>query len=159
KTEARPVYQALREAVLPELRPEEIFLYPQPLGRGNLRQPRSVGKLLAQWAAKANQVDDLRKCIEGRQGQSMAEIPAHVLLGLLGLEGKDAALAQTNLNWLLQRLQKDNLQNTAELSCHVALPALFRAESTEQAVPLLEASAKGLANNDNSGGIRVTLAR
>ena len=60
---AESVYQALRDAVLPATRPNEIFLYAPPLSSTALRRPQSVGALLATAAVHAGKVDDLKAAI------------------------------------------------------------------------------------------------
>src|SRR5207253_7398805 len=132
------VYETLAGVVLPELRPEEIFLYPRPLHDGQVQKPRSTGKLLVDWAVRADRAAAARQRVESRQKEAMAELNAHILLAQLGLAAKDLKLLQAQLDWLGQRLQKDNLQNTAELACHVALPALYTRETAKTALPLVE---------------------
>ena len=43
------VYETLREAVIPEGRPSEIFAYPRPIAAGSDNQPRNVAALLVRW--------------------------------------------------------------------------------------------------------------
>src|SRR5262249_25545049 len=108
---AEGVYETLAAAVLPEFRPGEIFLYPRPLSQGGIQQPRSVGRMLAQWAVQANRAEDLRQRLAARQNQALAELSAHVGLAQLGVAGKDVKLTVDQLEWLGQRMQKDTLRN------------------------------------------------
>ena len=74
---ARPadrVYETLRQVVMPEARPAEIFLYAQPIGPAQALRPRSVGAMLAAWAVKADQVDDLARKIDARKSQPLAQL-------------------------------------------------------------------------------------
>ncbi|MBX6316098.1 MAG: hypothetical protein IRY99_24770, partial [Isosphaeraceae bacterium] len=163
KTKAEPaaVYETLRSAVLPEARPGEIFLYPRPLAYG-AQNPRSVGRLLAAWAVRAGKVEDLKQRIEARKGQPIAELPALVLLGQLGLEAQDQPLLSRILDALAQRLQKDSLQTTTELACHVAVPALGAVGGAPGSLAVLEQAAKNLASQPNEeplGGLLILMAR
>jgi tetratricopeptide (TPR) repeat protein len=159
---AAGVYEVLREAVLPEARPAETFLYPQPLGSGNVRNPNSVSRFLVRAAVKASRVDDLRKRIDARKSQPMSELPSQVLLGQLALESKDAAGATAALEGLAKRLKSDSLKTTAEQACLVALPALDLPETEKPAVAVLEQAAKNLGSDQNEeprGTLQLALVR
>lgn len=162
KTPAIDVYEALANVVLPALRPAEIFLYARALSAGSVQRPRSAGKLLSQWAVQAERADELRKRVEARQGQPLAELPARILLAQVGLAGKNAKLAEANLDWLGQRMQKDTLQNTAELTCHVAVPALYASDTMKTALPVLEKAIKNLSGHNSEepvGSVMLAVAR
>src|SRR5205814_8917618 len=118
------VYATLAAAVLPDARRAAVFLYPRRLNFTQPEPARSVGQLLAEAAAQAGKLDDLRRRAEARQDQPLGELSARVLLAHAALAGGDTARAAAALDWLAQRLQKDTLQTTAELVCHAALPAL-----------------------------------
>ncbi|WP_422924867.1 DUF1583 domain-containing protein [Singulisphaera sp. PoT] len=144
------IYEILRDAVLPESRPQEVFLYAQPLanpesyGNTSLPEPRNLGSLLVQAAIDAKQTDDLRKVLEPRRGQLLAEPSASVLLSLLGIGLEDDALAGPALDALVTRLQRDSLLNSATLACQVAIPALGRQGLAPRGEALLEAVLKHL---------------
>jgi tetratricopeptide (TPR) repeat protein len=160
KAPAADVYEALRDAVLPATRPDEVFLYPRPLA-SSVRRPRSAGVLLAEWAARAGRAEELRKRVESRHVQATAEVPAQVLLAGLGLASKDWGLVNRSLEALERRLQKDSLQNSATLACLAALPALDVPEAAGPAIALLERAVKNLASSPGTeplAGLRLALA-
>jgi tetratricopeptide (TPR) repeat protein len=158
---AADVCATLAAVVLPEARPNEVFLYPGTVSYADPQQQRSVGRMLAGWAAKAGKGDDVRKAIDARQAQTLAELPARVLLAQLGMAGKDARMTAEALDWLAARLQKDKLQNTADLACHAALPALDTPDVAKVAYAVVERAAKNLTgqNGNDNGTLLLTLAR
>src|SRR5262249_44676419 len=110
----------------------------------------------------AGKVEDLRKRVEARQAQPLAELPARVLLAQLGLAGKDPALACASLDWLAQRLQKEQLQNTADVACHAAVPALQKADPCKNALPVVERAISNLSGqllDEPTGSLQLALAR
>ena len=60
-----------------------------------------------------------------------------------------------------RRLEKETLQNTAELVCHALLPALTLPAQSGVALPVLERASKTLVtgNNDSAAGVLVAQAR
>jgi tetratricopeptide (TPR) repeat protein len=149
KHPADSVYETLRDIVLPEGRPTEIFLYPRPLA-GSVRHPRSVSEMLARWAARAGKLDDLRQRIETRKGQASADLASEVLLTQRALAGRDWPEAARTLTGLESRLRKDTLQNSAMLACLAALPALDFPETAAPARAVLELAVKNLASRSES---------
>ncbi|HVC99333.1 MAG TPA: DUF1583 domain-containing protein, partial [Pirellulales bacterium] len=139
---AESVYETLAEVVLPEARPAEILIYPQPIQ--GIDEPRSVGRLLARWAVDADSADDLKQRIEARQEQPLAQLPARVLLALLAAAAGDFDVVAEKVTWLEERLKTDGLASSAELACH-AVPGLNFVERSSTALSLLESAAKGLA--------------
>ena len=157
---AAEVYAALRDGVLPEGRPAEIFLYPRPLAQG-VRQTRSVGETLAHWAARAGTLDDLQQRVEARQGQPTADFSGQVLLAQLAFAARDWPTAVKRLEGLETRLKKDTLQNSASLACLAALPALERPETAQAARAVLELAVKNLAASQGTeplAGLHLALA-
>ncbi len=118
----------LRDAVLPAGRPSEVFLYATPLNQGNLRHPQSVGSMLAVRAVKAGKTADLKKAIDTRKGQVMAELAASVLSAQLALAANDVDAATASLKNLAARVKNDSSRATCELACLAALSALDRKE-------------------------------
>jgi tetratricopeptide (TPR) repeat protein len=155
---ASEVYEMLAAAVLPEARPSEVFLYPQVL---NTEPPRSAGRLLAAWAARADKAKDLCKRVEARQAQPMAQLPARVLLAQIASATHEGARTADLARWFGKRLEKESLQNTAELVCHAVLPTLAVPEHSAAALPVLERAGKTLVtgNNNSAGGVLVALTR
>jgi hypothetical protein len=139
---AADLYDLLAEAVLPEARPAEVFLYPQPVRFTAGERPQSIARLLVESAMAANSLDALRKRLEARQDQPLAELPARVLLAQTALAARDHGRAKELLKGLGERLQKDTLRNTAELIAHVAWPALSQPDLEASALPVLEGFAK-----------------
>ena len=158
KLPPKAVYLVLRDAVLPDSRPTEVFLYPQPMAQRSGGVPRSVAASLARWAAKAGMVDDLRARLDTRKGQTMAELPSTVLRGLVALEAKDEPAALQILDQLRDRLTKDSTQATAELACHVALPVVDSPTLGKAAEPILELAIKGLGANQQQQEPLATLS-
>lgn len=161
KVDPAAVYEVLAAAVLPETRPTEVFLYSRAMG-ANVNQPRSVGRLAAEWAAKAGKSQDFRDRIEKRQTQPIAELQSRVLLVQLGIASKDYPLATSALEWLGQRVNKDLLQNTAETACHAAMPALNYPELSKPALNVIDIAVKNLSTTPNPepvGSLRLALAR
>ncbi len=165
KMPASMAYEALRSAVLPEGRPGEVFLYPRPFAQGEIEKPRSVGAILVRRAVEAGQVDDLRRRIEARQDQPMAAVPSRVLAVQLAIATKDEVGAIRLLQGLADRLKRDTLQNTAELACHAAIPALDLPGASNLALPMVEAAARTMAGGDDNniqqtiGPLMLSIAR
>jgi tetratricopeptide (TPR) repeat protein len=171
KAPAEQVYEALRLAVLPDARPAEIFLYARPLiwrdgyqqqGQYELLPPRSAGGLLARWAERAGKTEELRKLIETRKGQPTAELAGEILRALVAQSGTDPGSTERELEALTQRLEKDTQPKTAELACHVALPALNVERTSAAAEALITAAARNLgkqAENTVEPNLLLVLAR
>jgi hypothetical protein len=120
---AERVYETLLEVVLPESRSAEIFIYPQPVKEDG--EPRSVGRLLARWAADARRIDDLKRRIAERRELPTAQLAAHVLSAQLAAVVGDEPAEEECLNWLEEHLKTDKLASSAELARH-ALSAAQR---------------------------------
>lgn len=158
----KAVYTTLRDVVLPEGRPTEVFLYPQPMNGDASRQARSVSSYLARAAVRAGQTDDLRKQLESRKTEALSEFPAQILLGQIALASKDTAALNAALDYLANRLKTDSLQTTATQACLIALPALDFPGTEKQAVSVLETVAKNLSTNEAEeplNTIQLTVAR
>lgn len=117
------IYEALREAVFPESRSQEVFLYPIPLAQ-NPSQPQSVSILLVKAAIQARKTDDLKSQAEQRLQQPLGELSSRILLAQLAMGMRDREGIEEQLKLIAARLKQDSLQNTAELACHVAIPAM-----------------------------------
>ena len=139
-------YQVLRDVVLPAARPDEVFLYATPLNVTALRRPQSVGMLLADWAVKAGKADELKQAITARKGPATAALPLAILSAQLALAMNDPAATGEALKIIAARLKTDTSRNTAELACHVAIPALYRpqAELASAAIGILDSAVKGM---------------
>jgi hypothetical protein len=157
RASSEEIYNVLIEAVLPEARSEEVFLYSrQDQATGN---QSSIGRLLAKAAVEAGQVEDLRRRALARAGQPLGELPAKVLLAHLAIESNDGARAVESLNELSKRLQKDTLQTTAELIGSVAMSAIDHKDLAAAALPLLERAAKNLGANSRFDQAQALLLR
>jgi len=145
------VYATLAAIVLPESRPAEVFLYPRPFNPQNEGSPsysygqpqenyapRSVGKLLVNWAGRAKMTDDLRRRLQQRRQQPRAQLPAEILLTQLALAQGNTEEAESRLETLHKLLQQNSLQHSAELACHVAVPAVKQEATARVALPLVE---------------------
>ncbi len=160
------IYELLRDVVLPEARSKEVFPYLASFtrsgrglnGQSGTPESRSVAQFLVQAAVDAKRVDDLARVAEARRDQALAEPGVTVLLALLAIGSNDDTKAGKALDSLTSRLQKDTLQNSAELACHAAVLALDRPALTKQAEALLELAVKNLAIQ-NSAEPRNSLQR
>ncbi len=148
-TPPQGVYEVLRIAVMPPGRPAEVFLYAPPPSPRALRRTCSAGSMLAAWAVRAGKADELKKAIDERKGQPLAELPAAILTAQLALAAGDDPTAIAALKSLSERLKRDTLRTTAELACHAAMPALDRPrpEVSKAAMDVLDGCAKGLESN------------
>ena len=71
KAPAPEVYEVLRDVVMPEARPNEVFPYAPTITNISLStRPKSVGHLLAGWAVRADKVNDLRARIDSLKEES-----------------------------------------------------------------------------------------
>ena len=166
KIDPKGIYGVLRDAVLPESRPGEVFLYAgSQANAASIRQSRSVAALLAKYAVLADQTPDLRSRLDSRKGQPMAELSAMIMLGLVSLESKDEPRVAASLDDLKKRLERDTLRTTAGMACLIAVPALQSANLEPSARAVADLAAKNLQNgtansNDNLlPNLLITLAR
>ena len=145
RSPADRVYEALREVVLPSDRPTEIFLYAAPIAPQALDHPQSVAQRLAGWAARAGRLDDLEKRARERQGPA-AVLPRDVLVALCALASNDPTRATRALGELHERHRNEASRATADLLCHVALPAYFDGAGgvKSKALDLITAAEKSL---------------
>ncbi len=116
-----------------------------------------AGRLLAAWVVRADKVNDLSKRIEARQDQPMTQLPARVLSAQIALAAQDGRGPRISRGGSARRLEKETLQNTAELVCHALLPALTLPAQLGVALPVLERASKTLVtgNNDSAAGVLV----
>ena len=145
------VYNLLKSAVLPERRPLEVFLYPKPLNLNPNQPPQSIGSLLVKAALQANKIDEVKQLLEPKLKQPLGELSARVLLAQLAIATRDNALATEQIEMLSKRLQQDSLQNSSELACHVAIPALSLTELPPAAMVLLERAVDHFTQNGQQG--------
>ncbi len=158
------VYEALRDVVMPPARPTELFLYTTPFDVTALRNPRSVGKLLAIWAIRAGKSSDLRQAIAARQGQVMAQLPSLILSAQLAVAADDTKASLDALRAIAERMKNDTSRTTSELACHAAIPALENRdpEVAKAAILVLDSACKGIetaAQPEPLGSLLLMLAR
>ncbi len=156
------IYRLLREAVLPNGRPTEVFLYTQPVSpysysnrntsytQQGIENVQSVSLLLAQWAVKANQVDALLKLLDERQKQPLAQVNCYVIRAQLAAASLKPE-GNVALTWFKEKLAKDTLQNTSDLACHAAFPCLKVKVLEEQALQVIEAALQSFIQQANNG--------
>lgn len=145
------IYNTLKNTVLPEGRPLEVFLYPRTLASNPNQTPQSVGLLLVQAAVRAKKVDDLKQALSVRTQQPLGELPARILQTQLALAERDSAKAKEYIDALSTRLKQDSLQYSSELACHVAIPAMSLPDLPPSAVPLLERAVEHFTQNTQQG--------
>ena len=171
------IYEALEKAVLPDSRPFEVFLYPQPVQDDNqqspqvrvLKTPQNVGSLLVASAVKAGQTERLKQLIEPRLKQPLGELAGRVLLTQLSIAQKDYPAANEQLKALAGSLKQNSTKTSSELVSHVAIAALNDPALHESAANLMEVAIESLAQgrqpnrNENSAEplrtYRIALAR
>lgn len=144
------IYRFLKQTVLPETRPLEVFLYLRPLGH-DPQTPQSIGLLLAQSAVATKKTDELRQVLASRENQPLGGLSAHVLLAELALATNDTPAAKTHLAALNTLLKQDSLQSTSELACHVAIPALSIPDLRSTALPVFEQAIEHFTQNAMQG--------
>ena len=148
---AEEVYRMLREVVLPDGRPSEVFAYPAPPGDAANDRPSSVAGLLVRWAVRADRAADLRQALQDRGRQATAEGAARTILALLDLECRDFAATTRGLQALASLVGSDKLQSTAEVATLAALPALAIPEAEAAARSVLEAATTNLVSSAAEG--------
>ncbi len=148
---AKDVYETLVAVVLPESDAKRIRWRPSSLGmdpsnvnaeQTSARQalsPRSVGAILVEWARRADAESDLQAKLEARVANATDKLAGHVMLGQIALATDDAERANQHLAALGEIVANDKQPKTAELVCHLAIPALQNAAVSRAALPLVEA--------------------
>ncbi|MEE8450364.1 MAG: DUF1583 domain-containing protein, partial [Thermoguttaceae bacterium] len=144
------VYDALLGIVLPEHRPESVFVYADRLTLNSTTPPRSIGALLVSWAVDAGRTDELRRQLESRREKPTTEASARMLEARLGVAVGDAELTAEMLDWFAERLKTTTSQQTSEMATHAAMPALQQGVAVANAVTVLDQIA-GRLNIDTSG--------
>jgi tetratricopeptide (TPR) repeat protein len=144
------VYATLRDAVLPDARPAEVFLCEHMFGRrtaagATTNETQSVAELLAYWAVRAGMVDDLRRRSAARLDRPTAQLHAHALLAHLARETGNATEAEAHFGALTERLKHDSQDATAAVAYHAALLALSTPAARKPARALFEATIENLA--------------
>lgn len=157
------VYEALRAVVLPADRPTEIFLYAPPISMQSVDRPQSVARRLAEAAARAGRLDELEKIANARQGPA-AVLPRDIMIALCALASHDPARSLKALTDLQDRHKNEAARTTADLLCHVALPAYFEGSGALKAKALeliagAEKSLEGANQAEPAGTIMLRVAR
>jgi tetratricopeptide (TPR) repeat protein len=156
------VYEALREVILPEARPNDVLLYARTLDRSNSSsrsssqatgrlQIESVADQLVDWSIRAAQTNDLTTRIAARAHSPQGRFNAAILMTKLKLQTGNEDEASNHLQNLHEELKRNSLEIYNELGAHVALAAIDRLGAQADAVELLEKCASNLAvNNTNN---------
>jgi len=164
---AARIYELLVAAVLPDARPAEVFLYPplQNFGQvytlvGGMWTPaqgiiddvedRGLGQALIQAALEAGKTGDLRQRLETRAKQPLGELPAKIMLAMLGMRAKDQALATLTFRSLGDRLKKDSSQTTNATIAAVLVVALNDPKYAELVVPFIDKTAQNYLTAGNA---------
>lgn len=136
------VYKTLTQIVVPDSRPDETFLYAKLLSTNfnsaELKQPRSVGAILADWAVQAKQTDDLKQRLVKRIAKPKAQVASLTLLTQLEMAAGNTAQVNAGLTKLTELTKQNSLKHSAEIACHAALPAIQNGETSRAAVDLIE---------------------
>lgn len=124
-TPPEDICATLRQVVLPPGRPKQVQLYPAPTIRTGVDRPRSVARLLAETAADAGLESEFAAVVaEARQRQDVTLEP-DLLQGHFAVAARDAAACEQAFSALEEWLERVSDPATAEITCHVACPALF----------------------------------
>jgi hypothetical protein len=137
KVPAATVYETLAAVVLPESRPETVWLYANR-STGGFEKWRSVGDLLAQRAVEAGKAEELKNRLSARKPNPQGELDCQVLQLQLALAGDDAAKASEILKQLSDRMQKKWTMDSARQLTPAAISALRHSATRPAAEGLIK---------------------
>ena len=149
--QAKDVYLALRDVVLPPGRSTEAFLYSVPMKVSQLQPNRmppteSVAQELVFWAKQADLVADLHRHLEER---NLKDSPEGILLVLLiALEVRDRAAIEQHSARLLRLLEGGTNRRTAEMVAFVGMNFRRAGHFPNVAAELLHQAGQTLAGLD-----------
>ncbi|MCP4172035.1 MAG: hypothetical protein GY758_14820 [Fuerstiella sp.] len=149
--QAKDVYLALRDVVLPPGRSTEAFLYSLPMKVSRLQPNRmpateSVAQTLVFWAKQADLVADLHRHLEER---NLKDSPEGILMVLLiALELRDRAAIDEHSARLLSLLQGGTNRRTAEMVAFVGMNFQRAGQFPKVAAELLHQAGLTLAGLD-----------
>lgn len=135
------MYEVLTTIVFPPARPEEIFLYEEPLA--DWSDPRSLARELARWSVAANKEDDLRQRMAARAGRPAGAFASKVLTALLAVEAKTYDQVAAPLTAITETIAAQQRADMVATAAHPAALAFTVPELQEAALPLMQAVIKG----------------
>ena len=137
KVPAATVYDTLVAVVLPESKPEAVWLYSNR-STGGFEKWRSVGDLLAQRAVEAGKAEDLKNRLSARKPNPQGELDCQVLQLQLALASGDGTLASDLLKQFSDRMQKKWTMDTARQLTPAAISALRHSATRPAAEALIK---------------------
>jgi tetratricopeptide (TPR) repeat protein len=156
------VYEMMAEIVFPESRPKDVFIVQQGLGGERIRPIDSLGRLLIEWADRADRLEDLRQRIAARQKQGGGLLNLWILRTQLATTTEDAALATKGINWLAARIQSEGKPWLGIAAMHAVAPAVQKQWQLEKVAPLVELASgvvDGATGRQLLGELRRSLSR
>jgi tetratricopeptide (TPR) repeat protein len=149
------MYEVLSSIVFPPARPDEIFLYEEPLS--DWKNARSLGREIARWSVAAKKEDDLRQRIASRATRPNSALAGQVLTAFLAVESKAYDQVAASLTAMVQTLNAQPRPEAAATASHAAAVAFAVPELQESALPLMQAVTKGIApsNSSNEGHVNL----
>ena len=145
-------YEVLRHVILPESRSGECFIYPLNRNRRDTKV-ESLADHLIKAAKEADQLEQLKQEIESRKGKSGNPLMFDILLGKLSMAQNDLPAAKSYLVSIAKELLTVTNNESLELACHFALPAMEQKELGDSAFTIVKMAARSSeeANSGNTG--------
>jgi tetratricopeptide (TPR) repeat protein len=134
---AAEVCTLLESIVFPADRPGEILIYEQPV-TNDISNPRSVGRLLADWTLSAGRSAEIQREIAARQASPTDVVGGKVLLVQLAVAAGQRDAARQELAGIAELLESSKLPTLSNLALHAAAAAYGDSELMPAGVPLLE---------------------
>ncbi len=134
--------------VFPPLRPGDVLLYEQRI-TDNWTSPRSVGRLLVDWAVKAEREDRVREAVAARRATPGDVLAGQVLLVQLHIQLGDLAQARERLQEVAKLIETAQPSALA-VAAHAAGAAFAEPKLIEDAVPILTKIGAAEALQDSS---------
>lgn len=159
--EAAKVFDALRPAVLPDGRADEVFLYVHSIAPSSRNQQakispiHSVADILIEWAVRADRVPELNEILIARAEKPRSRFPAAVLRVKVAIATRDYAAAATHLNELHTELKTNSMELYNQTGAQLAMSAVGPAETREIAGNLLETCAMNLSRSAGQSSSKI----
>lgn len=162
KAPALEAYRAWKAIVLPDSRPDELFVYPCPLPPAGGEFLRTLVQRLVARALEANQDGDLTRACDDRSQRPRAKFAAELVRFELARARHESDSAKRSLESLAQSLAKSPSPADADLLAYAALEALGVPDLRNSALFAAEAAATGLeraASGDTLSALATELVR
>jgi hypothetical protein len=139
------VFTTLAAVVFPETRPQDLFLYTRTLENNETsagHETGSIGELLVNWAARAEQLDDLRSRCRERAEFPRTRFAARWLLTRLDVQQQRTADVLQEFAALQEQVATLSPRDQIEAVGQLALIGLTEPPTRETAADLLQACAQ-----------------